>query len=139
MTGLRPSLITKAVFGALRGAGCQAPSQWKDPWAEYSMQITRDLFTLASFLGLSGTQLLFCCALIFCHRLVTHETRHERDRRMWIGLCLARLSPSLDLLVLLQGDRFTCVWPGTLPGFSDSEKYDSPGLFSSVLICFFNT
>lgn len=40
--------------------------------------------------------------------------------RMWIGLCLAGLSPSPNLLVLLQGDRFTWVWPGTLPGFSDS-------------------
>lgn len=52
MAGLRSSLIAKAVFGALRGAGCHAPGQWRDPWAAISMQIAQDLFALASFLGL---------------------------------------------------------------------------------------
>lgn len=77
-------------------------------------------FALAASWVCAGTQLLFHCAPILCHHLMAHETRHMSDGRMWIGLCLARLSPSPNLLVLLQGDWLTWVWPGTLPGFSDS-------------------
>lgn len=107
LAGLCASLIAKAVFGALQGAECQAPSWWRDPWAEASMQIPQDLFAVVASWVCAGTQLLFCCALTLCHHLMAHEMRHTPDGRMCIGFCLARLSPSPDLLVLLQGDRLT--------------------------------
>lgn len=107
MAGLRASLIAKAVFGALQGAECQAPSWWRDPWAEASMQIPQDLFAVVASWDCAGTQLLFCCALILRHHLVAHEMRHTPNGRMCIGFYLARLSPSPDLLVLLQGDWLT--------------------------------
>lgn len=107
MAGLHASLIAKAVFGALQGAECQAPSWWRDPWAEASMQIPQDLFAVVASWVCAGTQLLFCCALILCHHLVAHEMRHTPDGRMCVGFSLARLSPSPNLLVLLQGDWLT--------------------------------
>lgn len=55
MAEVCPSLIAKSAFGALQGAGCKAPSQWRDPWAEASMQIPQDLFAIAASWVCAGT------------------------------------------------------------------------------------
>lgn len=93
VAGLHPSLIARAVLVLSKVQDAKLPVSGETLGLKPACKSHGICLLLLAFWVYAGTQLLFRCALILCHHLVAHEMRHKHDGRMWIGFCLARLSP----------------------------------------------